>query len=203
MNELEDFIVDLNLIQKESLNSVDKHEKLAEYLFTGSGWTLLKSINDQTVQVNAIFGEKLNDLLIDTCSKLLIYLSTESKFNFSDDLANINDHSLLFNLSTEMVQFPNESGSLFHFIIICLNLYIRFNDGTNNNILYSRNKILVKFCEILFDKNNQFLKLIYLKFLKKLFKLNFDSMLKKTLIRQYPTLDQTNTQIIYSLNNLN
>ena len=86
---------------------------------------------------------------------------------------------------------PSSSGTLFHFYIICLTLYMRYNDGTNNSILAvklaeNKRSILYELCEIVFDitdgkeeEHKSKLKLIYLKFLNKLFNLNYKNLNKQ------------------------
>lgn len=171
MNELEQFIVDLNLIQKENLEISAKYQKIADYLFTGPGWKILKSIYEQSIQINVIFGDKLNNLLLDTCSKLIE--------NFA-----VPDTELY--LPSDSIRLPEKQGSLFYLIQICLNLYIRFNDGTNNSILTSTNSIFIQFCQILFNNFSKCdqIKLVYLKFLEKIFKINFENLSKKTPLPQ-------------------
>ena len=55
MNELEQFIIGLNKVQveyKQKHNDVQLNEKIADYLFNGFGWNLLKSIYTQKVPVS-------------------------------------------------------------------------------------------------------------------------------------------------------
>jgi hypothetical protein len=237
MNELESFLINLNLIQtnnnenESNLSSSNKeiNEKIADYTLNGNNggsWKILKSIYENKLDINEIFGEKLINLLIDTCAQLVCNLSTESKYhldkhsfqssrnssklylNLFDDSfdredANLNESQSNVNKDNNSnddetfkysIKLSNSNGTLFDLIIICLNLFIKYNDGRNNTILTDRNNnkelVLNTFCDCIFNKvNNQdansnnninLIRLIYLKFLNKLFKLNFKNLNNQT-----------------------
>ena len=100
-----------------------------------------------------------------------------------------------FKLFTPEYSYLNEApdtsnGNLFDFYFICLNMFMRYNNGTNNCILLNKtnNTILNEFCDILFgkcessssssaqDKNVE--QIIYLKFLNQIFTTNFENLNK-------------------------
>ena len=239
MNEIESFLINLNLIQtnnnKNEANlstssSKEINEKIADYTLNGGdggGWKILKSIYENKLEINEIFGEKLINLLINTCAQLVCNLPVESKYNlnkhsfqtryssqiylnlfddsFDREEMNLNDSESIGGNNKEnnnrnddeafkySIKLSNSNGTLFDLIIICLNLYIKYNDGTNNTILNDKNNnkslVLNTFCDSIFNKVNNdqsdsqninIIRLIYLKFLNKLFKLNFKNLNNKT-----------------------
>ena len=188
MKELESFLNKLNEIQKKNCdNLMLLNENVAKFILNdstntdntddcGRGWNIVKSIYENKVKVNEVFGEKLINLLINTCAQLIINLSEESKYgldknqdfikkninlylNLFDDIDDENEQEeatekdlLVENLIQQdesepifkysLKFFDNQyNGNLFELIIICLKLYIKFNDGTNNSILNDNNNL--------------------------------------------------------------
>lgn len=191
MNELEEFIVELNLIEKETkLNGSEKAEKLAHFLFAAesSGWKIIKSLYEHKIEVNSIFGEKLNDLLVSNCTKLLLNLPYTSKFHLKPPTTlQPNDP---FDPNVCLIDASNSSeGNLFTYFLICLTLWLRFNDGLHNaHHLFTPNKVLQQLAEAIFTTKsttntsqtttNEFcaIRSVYFKFLSSLFRLNFKNM---------------------------
>lgn len=170
-SQLENFVVDLSLIEKEKLTECD-YEKLADYILSGSGWITLQQTNQNKNQINFIFADKFTDLLLEYCSKLVLHLPSTSKY-----------------MSQNARQ--SDTGSLHEFIDISLELFLQFHDGTIKSIYDTNNLALLNFSDVLFNQANQdknilyFLKFIYLKFLHKIYKNNFENMNKKSLDRSF------------------
>ena len=187
MNEIESFLINLNLIQTNNneneanlstSSSKEINEKIADYTLNGGdggGWKILKSIYENKLEINEIFGEKLINLLINTCAQLVCNLPVESKYNlnkhsfqtryssqiylnlfddsFDREEMNLNDSESIGGNNKEnnnrnddeafkySIKLSNSNGTLFDLIIICLNLYIKYNDGTNNTILNDKNNM--------------------------------------------------------------
>ena len=146
--------------------------------------------------------------MLHTCGQLL--LNSSAKLDIDETQTNhifddAENESSIDNL-------PSSSGTLFHFYIICLTLYMRYNDGTNNSILAvklaeNKRSILYELCEIVFDitdakeenesaEHKSKLKLIYLKFLNKLFNLNYKNLNKQN------SSNATNSSKASSITNL-
>lgn len=184
MNELEDFIVELNLIEKDTThqNESDKAQKLAKYLLDpGTGWKTLLGLYTCKLDVNSIFGEKLNNLLLNTCTKLFLHLPCDPLSSLVDhnDTVIINDR--LF--SEQMDRTTDLTGNLFNFLVVCLAIYLRFNSGAyNSNILFTTNPILSQLTQTLFNgkhNDDDRLQLVYFKFLSQLVRVNFDNLRNK------------------------
>lgn len=132
-----------------------------------------------------MLAEKVVDSLIQISSQLL---QEHNQSNLDTSLDELD----------ELVK--SETGSLYAFILLSLELYVRHNDGsTNNSILLASNthlkfKLLNSLCELIFKQANpQKLKLNYLNFLSRLYEANFKNYhlkLKQT---------TTHTQLTHSL----
>lgn len=162
--QLENFVVDLSLID-QSHTANTECDKIVDYLFDGSGWTTLQQINENKNQINFIFAEKLNDLLFEYCSKLFLNLSAESKY-----------------LTKKL---ESGTGSLDDLINISLDLFLNFHDGSTKSIYDTNNTALLNFSDVLFNQIKydinvlSYFKFIYLKFLHKIYKNNFENMNNK------------------------
>jgi hypothetical protein len=224
MNNFEKFINDVNSIlnPQDSNRLIDeaaKHELLAKYLFNKdqSGWSFLRFFQrSHDLEINAVFGEKLVNLLIDILIKILVHLKKlpDSRYGLSS-LQNFPTESAFSPSNNIPISLQSyDEGSTFLLFLICLEIYLRFNDGTNTSPLQSTNTILNDLCDIIFNKyeyqcENDAIntKLLYAKFLGKLFRLNFINLNKKSVKsnnfsgRQYSNTAQ-NTVLTSKINNL-
>ncbi len=107
----------------------------------------------------------------------------ESESDENDRTKSLITHNEAFDIPT--ISSESEEGSLIEFFVICLSLFMRYNNGTNNCILLnkSNNTILNEFCDILFNKyetlsEEQIEKIIYLKFLNQIYARNFENLNK-------------------------
>ena len=223
MNELESFINTLNQILDERYENdteqipAPKYEKLVNYLFSESTWPILKSLYSQNIQINVAVAEKLVNLLIDICTKLLINLNSYNDLNIDSnveiylkkDLNNFsNSTNSLFKNEIKLEQ-TEPTGSLIYYLIICLELYLQYNDGTNNSPLQNNNTILTGLANALFNKydssmspSHHLVQSIYLKFLGKLFKLNFANLIKKNIKQLINTSSGSGNLTLTRINNL-
>jgi hypothetical protein len=176
MNQLESYLTGLAQIQ------ANEHEQLAEFLLTSPGWKTLKLIYEDRLEVNEVLGEKLINLLVNTCAQLIVNLTTESRFHlshqqnakkslylglFEDSLEedekdqeesekNLDYEHETFKYS---LRFSSSSdGTLLDLITICLSLYIRFNDGSSTSVLNDLNNngsmVLNTFCQAIFTQTD-------------------------------------------------
>ncbi|RNA25939.1 hypothetical protein BpHYR1_037848 [Brachionus plicatilis] len=179
--QLENFVVDLSLIDKDNSQQPD-YEKLADYILSGSGWTTLQQTKKNKNDINFIFADKFNDLLLEYCSKLLLHLPSTSKYMSS-------------NLSEAGY------GSLNDFINISLDLFLKFHDGATKTIYDTNSPALMNFSDVLFNQSKQdknvlsYFKFIYLKFLHKIYKNNFENMSKKYAGRNFQNFIKPQTAL--------
>ena len=170
MNELEKFIVELNSIEKDNKSSSSNEskptDKLAEYLFSAQesgGWKLLLALYGRKIEINAIFGEKLNDLLLSNFIKL-VQRSPETQ-----NVPKCHDSELIFEPSNS-VELDEQSGDLFSYLVVCLTLWLRLNDGAHNfQHIFTSNRVLNQLADVLFSsetrlENKLAYQKIYLKF---------------------------------------
>lgn len=208
MNELEDFIIELNSIEKDKVSDLaERAHKLADYLFSSpssssssgdkKGWHLLTALYARKIELNSIFGEKLNDLLLSNFIKLYVHLDpslySASPQSLATDLASLfEDHlacdSLVLNESSS-------GGNLFAYLVICLTLWLRLNDGaTNAQHLFTHQRVLNQLTDVLFPsappptlpplstpstrsgESCELYRLVYLKFLDRLCRVNLRNM---------------------------
>ena len=160
-----------HLLSKESSNHFPFHK-------FNSNFQILKSISK--LKLNEVIGEKLIDVLLHTCGQLilnspkevlntinqtplhLIYYFDELTLEQMNSICTKkggNDSLLANKFSLLISNVLKKSEYLFYYIIICLDLFIRFNDGCNNCVFASGSKtnslyILNEFCDILFNKSN-------------------------------------------------
>lgn len=179
MNELENFIIELNSIEKEKFSEPEeKFNKLAQYLFSSGdaskgGWTLLLALYEQKIEVNSIFGEKLNDLLVSNFVKLFSHLKLEPNTKVASDNA-------VFELDTTECQ----SGDLYSYLVICLTLWLRLNNS--KHYLFTSSRILNNLVAVLFEndaankiaiESRRIYQRLYLKFLDKLVQTSFKNII--------------------------
>ena len=156
MGDLEQFISSINQIL-QSAPAETRYERLAAYLFA-DGWPTLCSLYSQRLSINVAFGEKLVDLLVDNCVKLVASNLATCPLSIPKDCDNIKvaladlssqlDRNLrvgseLFRTIVPLDGRWAQIGSLFHFLIVCLELYLRYNDGTSKSPLQSANSSLL------------------------------------------------------------
>ncbi len=140
-----------------------------------------------------MIGEKLTDVLLNTCGQLIVKLSDNDRATGQPP-----GHLVTYfeELKTEQkfsLRIPSKPGDtntyLAYFMVICLDLFLRFNDGVNKSVLTGGKNmksnslfILNEFAELVFKKresqscdimvHDEF-QSIYVKFLNKLFVINF------------------------------
>ena len=101
MNEqLEEFITKLDSLLSPSEAGNNNYQELADYLLEdSSSWRLLVSLFNRTIQINPIFNEKLVNLLLDICHKLLAtqtHLQVDEQFVDLSQLVESSTQSDLF-----------------------------------------------------------------------------------------------------------
>lgn len=206
MNELEDFIIELNSIEKDKVSDLaERAHKLADYLFSSpsssssssdkKGWPLLTALYARKIELNSIFGEKLNDLLLSNFIKLYVHLdpslySSAPPQSLTTDLASLfDDHLACDGL---VLNESSSGGNLFTYLVICLTLWLRLNDGaTNAQHLFTHQRVLNQLTDVLFssapplstspsstrsDESCELYRLVYLKFLDRLCRVNLRNM---------------------------
>ena len=109
--------------------------------------------------MNEIIGEKLIDVLMQKCGNLLSLggdMNDEpARHKWGIEYFN-ETHESRFSLKIPVSGSRKEK--LFYFALICFDLFIRFNDGTNNCVLTSNSSsfVLNEFCDKLFNKSSKF-----------------------------------------------
>ncbi len=155
-------------------------------------------------------------MLLHTCGQLLLRLADNSAEISGHDppppghLLTYFDELTLEQLAKQQcsttkfsLRIPSKPGDtaayLAYFSVICLELFLRFNDGVNNSVLtadkHSNNNsvfVLNEFTEVLFNKAadgriSKHLQVVYVKFLSKLLVLNFKNLQAKTSNRNRDT----------------
>ena len=151
-------------------------------------------------KLTEIIGDKVINLMLSMCVRLnQLNLGPNSKYPNEPDVFNPIFNQLFDDQEdpqpdlTLSDRLSEDKGSLFVFTLICLDLLVKFNDGNANSFLVpsikpdnkrSKMSILNELCTILFQTklpDNSQLKIIYLKFLIKLFDLNFKNLIKQNL----------------------
>lgn len=130
-------------------------------------------------KLNEVIGEKLIDVLLHTCSQLVLNSPPEilnitnqvpshllfyfdeitlEQMNSTSSRKGTNESLLANKFSLLISERIKESDHLFYYIIICLDLFVRFNDGSHNCVFTVCSKtnslyILNDFCDTLFNKS--------------------------------------------------
>lgn len=185
MNEqLEEFITKLDSLLSPSDNS---YQELADYLLgDSSSWRLLVSLFNRTIQINPIFNEKLVNLLLDICHKLLAtqkHLQVDEQFVDLSQLVDTSTQSDLFIKCLRLDELESTTRrSIFHYLLICLEIYLRHNDGVTNSPLQATSSSQITVLgQLIFNQPHCLVKYVYLRFLAKLFKLNFVNLSKRAI----------------------
>jgi hypothetical protein len=198
MDEIEEFMIKLSQIVDKDTNT----EQIAIFVFDSFGWNVLASIYENRLRIDELILDKLVDLLISTCSKLIVNLPSLNSIH-NEPIVELDKRDVYLNLFDKehkenksiRLNIDKNQGTICDLIVISLELFMRFNDGSQSNILLfnpssmshikSNNiKILSDFSTNLFNlsenvSNNRLFKLIYLRFLGNLFSLNFETVHSK------------------------
>lgn len=178
MNELEDFIVELNSIETQKCSDVtERVQNLARFLFSGEprqGWKPLCALFTRKIQINSIFAEKLNDLLVSNFVKIYSHLDKSSRISSSK----IDPNSLFESDLAEL-----DAADLYTYLVVLLTLWLRTNDGTtNSHHLFEPSRALNQLADVLFAPDiddleyHRIYRTTFLRFLSKLFPTNFKNM---------------------------